>query len=85
MKKLIFILLVVLSSCNPYARLHEPVKMNYCVVLKDYGSMLCRDYAIYKDSLILKDAGYYARLVYQRHTKDIKFINWPAIMVVKIK
>jgi len=86
MKYLILILFILLlASCNPYARLKEPVRMNYCITLEDHGSILCRDYKIYKDSLVLKDAGYWAKPLYQRNTTDIKFINWPGIMIIKIQ
>jgi len=86
MKNLLLIFFVLLfASCNPYARLKEPVKMNYCVTLEDHGSILCRDYKIYKDSLVLKDAGYWKNNLFQRHTTDIKFIDWTGIMIIKLK
>jgi hypothetical protein len=84
MKKLLFLTLISLAACNPYAHLKEPVRMNYCVTLEDHGSILCRDYKLYKDSLVLKDAGYWAKPLYQRNTTDIKFVNWPGIMIVKL-
>ena len=86
MKTLLLILFIfVLTSCNPYARLKEPVRMNYCVTLEDHGTILCNDYKLYKDSLVLKDAGYWSKPLYQRHTTDVKFIDWPGIMIIKLQ
>ena len=81
MKTKLLILLLIMCSCSVY----EPVKMNYHINIDDHGSILCHDYKVYQDSLVLIEAGRLPNKIYQRKTSNVKFINWPAIMIVEIK
>jgi len=85
MKAILFLLLIFLFSCAPYKRLPEPVKMNHAVNLNENGTILCRDVAVYKDSLVLIDAGYFSNRIHQRFVADVTFVNWPSVMIVHLK
>ena len=88
MKALLSILMLGLIACNPYKHATIPVKMNYAVtVLSDsvnYGHILCRDYEIQSDTLILYDAGYWAKKRIQHKTTTIRIIGTLRILVVDI-
>jgi len=87
MKKLIFLLLIV-AGCSPYHRLDKPVTMRYSVGIyyqdNFEGSILCRNVVFNGDTVVLQQAGYYARPLKQRYTADIRFVGDRDFMVVDL-
>jgi len=77
MKTLLIVVLAVLAlSCSPYQRVSQPVKMVYSI-----DGILCRDYQVYGDMIVLYDAGYYATKKTQRRVTEVKLIGGTHIIV----
>ena len=74
----IIFLFLMITSCVPFKRLSEPVRMNYAFNFYDENScqeteVLCNTYEVKNDTLYLYKAGYYTRRLYQRAVSNMIF------------
>ena len=74
----IIFLFLMITSCVPFKRLEEPVKMNYSINFLDFDSpesanILCNRYEVKNDTLYLYQAGFYTKRLYQRAVSNMIF------------
>jgi len=70
---------LLLSSCAPTIRMH------YSISLADHGTVLCRDYTIRGDTILLWDAGHFMNRKNQRNVTNCKGIGFNELLIVEIR